>query len=102
MEVLKLLVETYAYKVPRIMADRYLDIQRRTKDVYLRYGCIDYEVFKSDDDWCLEVCRFKDRKHYEDVMKSVDLDPEIELLWKEFCSIVDEEKVATKRSERIL
>lgn len=95
-------IETYAYKVPKNNVDQYFDIQRRTKQVYLRYGCTAYEVFKSDDDWCLEICRFNDREHYENVTKSVDLDPEIEILWKEFCTIVEKEKIATKKYEKIL
>ena len=88
--------------MPKDKVDQYLDIQRRTKEVYVRCGCIAYEVFTSDDDWCLEISRFKDRKHYENVTKSVDLDPKIRTLWREFCLIVEKEKVATKKYERIL
>ena len=95
-------IETYTYKVPKDKIDQYLDIQRRTKEVYLRYGCIAYEIFRSDDGWCLEISRFKDREHYENVTKSVDLEPEIEILWKEFCSIVKKEKVVTEKYEKIL
>jgi len=97
-----LFIETYAYKVPKSRIDQYLDIQRRTKEVYLRYGCLSYEVFRSDDDLCLEINRFADRKHYENVTKSVDLDLKIKALWKEFCSIVEKEKIATKRYEKML
>ncbi len=95
-------IETYAYKVAKSRIDQYLDIQRRTKEVYLRYGCLSYEVFRSDDDLCLEINRFEGRKHYENVTKSVDLDPRIKALWKELCSIVEKEKVATKRYEKML
>lgn len=99
---MRLFIETYAYKVPKNRVDQYLDIQRRTKEVYLRYGCIAYEVFRSDDDWCLEITTFKDREHYENVTKSVDMDPKIEVLWKEFCAIVEKEKIAAKKYEKIL
>lgn len=95
-------IETYAYKVPEDKIDQYLDIQRRTKEIYLRYGCIAYEVFQTDDDWCLEISRFKDRKHYENVTRHVDLDPKIKTLWKEFCSIVEKEKIATRKYEKML
>ncbi len=98
----KLFIVTYAYKVPENRIDQYLDIERRAKKVYFRHGCIGYEVFKSDDGWLLEINKFKDRQHYENVKKSVDLDPEIENLWKEFCSIVEKEKIVTRKYERIL
>jgi len=88
--------------VPENRVDRYLNIQRRTKKIYLRHGCKGYEVFKSDDDLWLEINKFKDREHYENVKKSVDLDPEIEILWKEFCSIIEKEKIVTRKYEQIL
>jgi len=100
--VLKLFIETYTYEVPKNKVNRYLDIQKRTKKVYLRHGTLAYEVFKSDDDWFLEISRFEDRDHYENVERSVDSDPEIEILWKEFCSIVEKEKIATKKYEKVL
>ncbi len=50
----------------------------------------------------LEINKFEDREHYENVKKSVDLDPEIEILWKEFCSIVEKEKIVTVKYEKIL
>ena len=59
-------------------------------------------MFKSDDDYWLEINKFKDREHYEKVEKSVGSDPKIALLWKEFCSIVEKEKIATVKYEKIL
>lgn len=97
-----LFIETYAYEVPESHIDRYLDIQRRTRQIYLRHGCLAYEVFRSDDGRCLEICRFEDREHYEGVTKSVDQEPEIGILWKEFCSIVSKDEVSAKKYGRIL
>jgi len=59
-------------------------------------------VFKSDDGYWLEINKFDDKEHYEKVEKSVDSDPEIEILWKKFCSIVEKEKIATMKYEKIL
>jgi len=97
-----LFVMTYVYKVPQNKVDQYLDIQRRVKKVYSRHGCTEYEVFKGDDELWLEINRFKDREHYENVEKSVDLDPEIQILWKEFCSIVEKEQIITRKYEQML
>ena len=59
-------------------------------------------MFKSDDGYWLEINTFNDKEHYEKVEKSVGSDPEIEILWKEFCSIVEKEKVVTRKYEKIL
>ncbi|MDH5495708.1 MAG: hypothetical protein OEY24_08435 [Candidatus Bathyarchaeota archaeon] len=95
-------IVTYTYKVSKNKVDQYLDIERRAKKVYLKHGCIGYEVFKSDNGWFLEINRFINAEHYENVEKSVGSDPEIEILWKEFCFIVEKEKIATKKYEQVL
>ena len=100
--MVELFIVTYAYEVPENRIDRCLDIQNRTKKVYLKHGCTAYEVFKSDDDWWLEIDKFRDKKHYEKVKESVDKDPEIEILWKKFCSLVEKEKIVTRKYEKIL
>ena len=100
--MVELFIETYTYEVPEDRVGEYLDIQRRVRKIYLRYGCFGYEVFKGDNDHWLEINKFKDREHYENVKKSVDLDPEIEMLWNEFCSIVEKEKIVTRKYEKRL
>ena len=93
---------TYSYKVAKNEVNQCLDIQRRVKEVYRKYGCIGYEVLKGDDDCWLEINKFKDKEHYEKVEKSVGSDPEIEILWKEFCAIVEKEKIVTMKYEKAL
>jgi len=95
-------IVTYSYRVPKNKINKFLDIERRARKVYFRHGCVEYEIFKSDNDWCFEINRFKSREQYESVKKSVDADPEIEILWKEFCTIIDKEKIITQKYERIL
>ena len=68
-------IVTYTYKVPKNKLDQYLDLERRAKKVYSRHGCISYEVFMGDDDWCLEINRFRNKEHYESVKNSVDTNP---------------------------
>lgn len=94
--MIELFIETHTYNVVENRIDRYLDIQRRVRKIYFRYGCLGYEVFKGADDNWLEINKYKDREHYENVKNSVDLDPEIEVLWNEFCSIVEKEKIITR------
>ena len=88
--------------MPENRIDRYTDIQRRVRKIYFRHGCLGYEVFKGDNGRWLEINKFKDGEHYENVKNSVDADPEIEILWKEFCSIVDKEKIVIRKYEKML
>jgi len=93
---------TYSYKVPKNEENQCLDIQKRVKEVYCQHGCIGYEVFKSDNEYWLEINKFKNREHYEKVEKSVGSDPEIEILWEEFCRIIEKDKIVTVKYEKIL
>lgn len=96
-------IVTYAYEMSDNNVDRYLDVQKRTKNLYLKHGCLGYEIFKeADSDSWLEINRFRDSMHYESVEKSVEKDPEIETLWKQFCSIVEKEKIVIRKFERML
>jgi len=100
--VVELFIETHTYEVPENKIARYLDIQRRVRKIYFRYGCLGYEVFKGDNEHWLEINKFKGKEHYETVKNSVDVDPEIEILWNEFCSIIEKEKIVTRKYEKRL
>jgi len=48
-------IVTYFYNVLKNKVGQFLDIKRRAKKVYFRHGCMDYEIFRSDNDRCLEI-----------------------------------------------
>jgi len=50
----------------------------------------------------MEINRFESKEDYESVMKSLNLEPEIEALWNEFCSLIGNQDILTKEYERIL
>ncbi len=82
-------VVIYRYKVPSNMRKRYLELMRKTADLYAKHGCLGYEVLEDAQhkgDW-LEINRFRNKAHYQKVHAAVDEDPQIETLWREFCSI---------------
>jgi quinol monooxygenase YgiN len=83
-------VVTYACKVPKGKVKAYLDLQREVKEIYIKQGCLSYEVFeKSDKDaGGLEIGRFESKSHFKKVIARVDKDPKISELYKRFCSIV--------------
>ncbi|MFQ5837062.1 MAG: antibiotic biosynthesis monooxygenase, partial [Candidatus Bathyarchaeia archaeon] len=53
-------IVTYHYKVPSNMRKRYLELMRKTADLYAKHGCLSYEVLEDTQnkgDW-LEINRF--------------------------------------------
>ncbi len=94
-------IVTYRYKVPSNMRKRYLELMRKTAELYAKYGCLGCEVLEDAQhrgDW-LEINRFRNKEHYQKVDAAVDEDPEIEALWQEFCSITGARKNPPIKSE---
>ena len=84
-------IVTYACKVPRGKVKAYLDLQREVKKIYMKQGCLSYEVLEEsdkDEEW-LEIGRFESKSHFKRVIARVDKDPRIPELYKRFCSIVE-------------
>jgi quinol monooxygenase YgiN len=93
-------IVTYSYKVPKGKAKSYLDLHKKVKAVYLKHGCLSYEVLEvaeKDGEW-MEIGRFESKSHFKRVVARVDKDRQIPKLFETFCSIVDIKKnpVVTK------
>ncbi|KPL01000.1 MAG: hypothetical protein AMJ91_02060 [candidate division Zixibacteria bacterium SM23_73_3] len=91
----------YSYKVPKNKIKEYLDLQKEVRAIYLKHGCLSYEVFEKfqkDEEW-LEIGKFENKSHFKKVGARVDKDPKIDELFQRFCSIVDVKKnpVVTKK-----
>lgn len=87
-------VVIYRYEVPRKMKKRYLELMKKTADLYAKNGCLGCEILEDAQqkgNW-LETNRFRDKEHYQKVHAAVDEDPPTEILWQEFCSITGAEK----------
>jgi hypothetical protein len=97
-----LFVVTHVYRVPQERVDKFLSIEQKAMGIYLKHGCLGFEIFRSGDEWCMEINRFESKEDYESVMKSLNLEPEIEALWNEFCSLIGNQDILTKEYERIL
>jgi len=84
-------IVTYSYKVPKSKIRAYLNVQKKVKAIYLKHGCLSYEVFEKadkDGDW-MEIEKFKNKSHFKRVVAQVDKDPEISELFNKFCSIIN-------------
>ena len=87
-------VVTYSYRVPESKIKEHLNLQKKVKAIYLKHGCLSYEVFEKaekDGEW-IEIGRFQNKGHFRKVIAQVDKDPDIPEHFRQFCSIVDVEK----------
>lgn len=93
-------IVTYSYKVPKNKIRSYLNLQKEVKAIYLKHGCLSYEVFEKaqkDGEW-MEIEKFENKNHFKRVVARVDKDSKIPELFQRFCSIVNIKKnpVVTK------
>ncbi|KPL05494.1 MAG: hypothetical protein AMJ73_00415 [candidate division Zixibacteria bacterium SM1_73] len=87
-------IVTYSYKVPKGKTKAYLNLQKNVKAIYLKYGCLSYEIFEKaekDGEW-MEIEKFENRNHFKKVVTKVDNDSEISELFAKFCSIINMRK----------
>ncbi len=94
-------IVTYSYKVPKAKVREYLNLQRKVKAIYLKHGCLSYEIFEKaekDGKW-MEIERFRSKSLFKKTLARVDKDPEIRESLSQFCSIINIEKnpVVTKQ-----
>ncbi len=87
-------IVTYSCKVPKSKTRPYLDLQKEVKKIYIKHGCLSYEVFEKSqesEEW-LEIGRFESKSHFKKVVARVDRDPKIPELYERFCSIIEIKK----------
>jgi len=94
-------IVTYSYKVPKTKIRPYLNLQKEVQAIYLKHGCLSYEVFEKvekDGEWT-EIGKFKNRSHFKKVVTRVDKDKKIPELFRRFCSIINvkQDPVVTKK-----
>jgi len=89
-----LFIVVYNLKVPPERAARYIQIEREMAGIYSEHGCLGVEIYRDAADpqnW-MEVYRFRDKEHYEEVVNSVGRDPRMESLTRAFTSLIDGEE----------
>lgn len=87
-------IVTYSYKVPKSKLRQYLNLQKKVQAIYLKHGCLSYEVFEKaqkDGEW-MEVEKFENKSHFKKVVTRVDKDPKISELFQRFCLMVNIKK----------
>lgn len=87
-------VVVYHYQVPMDKTKQYILLEKQAVKVYLEHGCLGVEIYRDAKDprrW-MEVNRFRDRQHYNEVIGAVDEDPRIGSLYEKFTSLFSAEE----------
>lgn len=92
-----MLLQTNSYIVPREKRDEHARLMRRFKQVLLRLGCDQFEVCEqTGPGWtpgesgrCVQLMRFRDRKHQEHVHDAERTDPAAQAVIAEFCELLN-------------
>lgn len=86
-------VAIYQYKVPPKKTKQYITLEKQAIQIYMEHGCLGVELYRDSKDprrW-MEINRFMDLQHYNQVTAAVDQDDRIGQLFKDFISLFDDE-----------
>jgi len=95
-----LFVVVYHYMVPMEKTKQYIALEKRAIQVYMDQGCLGVEIYRDAKDprrW-MEINRFRDRPHYNEVIAAVDEDPNFKLLFDEFMGLFSAEEYKPQKS----
>lgn len=87
-------VVVYHYQVPIDKTKQYILLEKQAVKVYMDHGCLGVEIYRDSKDprrW-MEINRFRDWEHYNEVVGAVEDDPRIRPLYDEFMSLCKTEE----------
>ncbi|MCW3989684.1 MAG: antibiotic biosynthesis monooxygenase [Candidatus Bathyarchaeota archaeon] len=85
-------IVTYRYNLQPEKSRDYITLEQKAIQIYLEHGCLGVEIYRDPQNprkW-MEVNKYHDEKHYEDVSAAVDGDPRIEALFEEFLGLFEQ------------
>lgn len=97
---MELFVVTYHYMMPTEKTKQYIMLEMRAIEIYLEHGCLGVEIYRDAKDprkW-MELNRYKDREHYNEVTASVDADPRLKPIFDEFITLFEEKSQPEKNT----
>jgi len=112
----------YFYRIPKKSVDAFLLIQKRSAEIYKRYGAIDDWTFAPDDlstkYGCVSFLKeiitednellffslslFNNKEDHDRIIGLIDKDPEIEILFDQICNLIDLSKVVRGEFNRLV
>ena len=112
----------YFYRVPKNNTEAFLNIQKKSAEIYVKYGAIDDWTFKAgdlkaiygcvsflqnipmsaDEELFFSLSLFKSKDEHDKIISLVDKDPEIEKLYGQIYSLIDLSKVIRGEFNRVV
>ncbi len=112
----------YFYRVPKKNIEDFLQIQKKSAEIYKKngaiddwtfgpenlkpkYGCISFQKeisLDADEELFFSLSLFKSREDHDKIMSLVDSDPSIEKLYNEVCHLLDLSKVVRGEFNRLV
>ena len=83
---------TYRYSLPPEKSRDYITLGQKAIQIYLEHGCLGVEIYRDPQNprkW-MEINKYHDEKHHEEVTAAVEKDPRIETLLKEFLGLFEQ------------
>lgn len=92
-----MLLQTNSYIVPREKHEEHMRLMRRFKQVLQKLGCEQFEVYEqTGPNWvpgesgrCVQLMRFKDRKHQQHVQNAERTDPQAQAIIAELGELLN-------------
>jgi hypothetical protein len=92
-----MLLQTNSYIVPKEKLEEHARLMRRFKQILLKLGCDQFEVYEQtaagwtpgETGRCVQLMRFRDRKHQQHVQALERTDPAAQALIAEFCELLN-------------
>lgn len=115
-------ISLYFYRIPKNQIDEFIRIQKKSAEIYRKYGAVDDWTFGAEDltskygcdsflnsiriepteSLFLSLSQFVSREEHDRVMALVDCDPEIANLFEEACIVMDISRVIRGEFNRLV
>ncbi|MBM3291206.1 hypothetical protein FJY84_00845 [Candidatus Bathyarchaeota archaeon] len=85
-------VAVYTYNIPAEKAKQFISLEKKAIKIYLEKGCTAVEIYRGmkDNTHWLEINRFQDFDHYNEVLKLINDDPQMIQLFEEFLKLISD------------
>jgi quinol monooxygenase YgiN len=94
-----LFVSVYNYSIPSAKVKEFINLEKKAIKIYLEKGCSGIELYREmkDNSRWLEINRFQDIEHYNEIIKLVNSDPHIEKLYEEFLKLMSDDDASPEK-----
>ena len=108
-------IEIFLYRAPKKNHDGMMEVNRKSRDFFMKYGATNFEVFSlenrenimefvnlsktisasEEEEVWLEIQSYRDTEHVKEFSKSMASDTSMEPLYKEFMQLITPDSVVS-------